>query len=181
MDIKKTLLFFTLISLFAPASAEVDHEYFGISLGLATLDSGDNSFIQSGDTEPSLSFGLYGAGVTDEGFGVELGFISMDKFASKDFDGVYSRAYGMELSPLYEFPMSESFSMYVKAGLYAWKISNKNTTTRWNTTGTSTTYGLGAIYRPKSSNLIWRFSAQYYNDLDDASITRVSVDLGFGF
>ncbi len=181
MNIKKILFVFTLLSLVTSAKAEVDHEYFGVSLGLATLDSGDNSAIQNGGNEPSLGFGLYGAGVTDAGFGVELGVISMDKFKSKDFDNVYARAYGIELSPLYEFTISKSFSIYAKAGLYAWKISNKTATTRWSTEGTSTTYGLGAIYRPQSTNLVWRFTGQYYNDLDDASISRVSIDLGFGF
>ena len=181
MNMKNILFILTFLVMSTVANAEIKREYLGITLGQGMIDPGDDSSIQNDDLESSLSYGVFGTRITESGFGVELGIVAFDEFQSEDFDNVYARAYGFEVSPLYEMALSETVALYGKAGLFAWTASYTTDTARWEDSGVSVTLGLGVTLLPKASNLIWRFGAQYYNDVDDAGITRAGVDLGFHF
>lgn len=170
----------TLVSTSCLADGNKDGFYFGLNAGKTSVEAG---WFDESDT----SYGLFLGYRFMPYVGLELGATQFGEPTAED-SGARGTvdAYGLDLSVLGLYPISDSFDIFAKIGAMQWdvtlesKISASGSgfttlpshTDRDKDSGTSLAFGAGAIYMPTS----W-FGMRAEIEMFDADHEEVDVDL----
>ena len=203
MKLKRSHLAAAIVLLSAaPAFAQETGPYVAGSIGMATIDADAQSLSDGlaarGFTnrveadETAVAFKLLGGYRLHRNFGVEAGYVNFGKF---DFDvDTYSpvairgtgdtKAYGFDLAAIGYLPVSETLTLFAKAGANRWSVKQRFSASSGGFTasvdesanGWSPMIGAGVLAR-LTANLVLRFDFDYYNKVGDKDKTGES-DVG---
>ena len=153
--------------------------YLGAGLGMSTIKDACTDVpagVSCDDKDTATKF--FGGYQFNRNFALELGYTDLGK-ASASFPGLGSASVessGFEVLALGIAPLSASWSIYGKAGIYLWDVDLKDSTGTIGSaseSGSSLTYGLGVGW-DITKNFGLRFEYQVYNDVGDEDTTGES-------
>ena len=153
--------------------------YIGAGVGMSTIKDACTDVpagVSCDDEDTATKF--FGGYQFNRNFALELGYTDLGK-ASASFPGLGSasvEASGFELLALGIVPLSPSWSIYGKGGLFLWDVDLKDSTGMVGTgseTGTSLTYGFGVGW-DITKNFGLRFEYQVYSSVGDEDVTGES-------
>ena len=185
-------LAFALPGCLAATSAGAQSFFFGGSLGESDIDhSVAAGLITSGSIEgKDTAFKLYGGGFFSPNFGAELSYVDLGELSySGDFFGTPVTngsvgIWGYNVAALARFPVTESFSLFGKLGVFLWESEANDITdgTPFSSTARGWdggSFGVGADWRFAGS-----FSARVEWErfkIDDNDASLVSIGLQYRF
>ncbi len=161
-EIRKYAALVLLALLVTPAYAVQPGGYVGFGFGQS-----DDDVLSETDN----GWKVFGGANLSPNLGLELAFVDLGEFVG----GVLTQS-GVSYHLVGYVPVSDSFDLFGKIGLFAWKVDAFGL----SNTGTDLTYGFGGEYR-MTQQLALRVEWETYQDVDGGDVDLVSAGLSVRF
>jgi OOP family OmpA-OmpF porin len=167
------LSFIFLLTFIAPLHAVNSGWYMGFNMGSAEVDT---------INESDLGYKFYG-GYLGENFGAEFAYAGLgDGYTSDNLD-----VYGLSFELIGRLPVSSSFSLLGKFGIFWWTVENCDTGYYYYychygiyDDGSDLTYGLGLQY-DLNDRVSIRGEWQEFEDVSGSDISLLSAGILYTF
>lgn len=165
--------------------------YMGASFGNTDADEGNAvpDLITSGTVDGKDSgFKLFGGYQFNKNLAVELAYVDLGKltysglFGGLPVTGGNVETTGFNVSAVGVLPLNASFSLFAKAGLFAWQAKARDTTGGAPFSGkeddADISFGFGGAYH-LNRNFSVRAEWEQYEAVDKISLVSIGVTYGF--
>jgi OOP family OmpA-OmpF porin len=180
-----------LSGLFAASQASAQGFYVGGSVGKSDIDDEVASgLITAGSVDGSdTGLKIFGGYQFNQNFGLEVAYVDLGEasysgtFSGLPVTGGKVEISGLNVSAVGTFPVSPSFAVFGKVGLFAWDAEASDVTGgvpfSASDDGTDISYGIGVSYN-FTKNLSARAEWEAFKT-DPADASLLSIGLAFKF
>lgn len=176
-----------LSGLVAAPQASAQGFYIGGSVGQSDFDNGNAipDLITSGTVDgKDTGYKIFGGYEFNRNFGVELAWVDLGKasysgtFLGLPVTGGSVKTSGLNISAVGTLPLSSSFALFGKLGLFSWESKASDVTGgvpfSGKEDGSDVSFGIGASYN-FTKNLAIRAEWEQFKAVDNISLLSLGV------